>query len=126
MKTIQTEKVPKAIGPYSQAIIAGDLVFCAGQVALDPSTQTLVSGGVKEQTEQVLKNLSEVLKASGASLSRVTMTNVYLRTMDDFSVMNEVYERVFGEHKPARATVAVAGLPKDALVEISCVASLSA
>ena len=125
MKMIQTENAPKAIGPYSQAVVVGDLVFCAGQVALDPKTQTLVSGGVKEQTEQVLRNLGAVLQAAGASLSSAIMTNVYLHSMDNFAAMNEVYARIFGEHKPARATVAVSGLPKDALVEISCVASLS-
>ena len=123
MKTVQTDKAPKAIGPYSQAVVAGDLVFCAGQVALTPAGE-LVAGGVKEQTEQVMKNLSAVLEAAGASLSSVTMANVYLCSMSDFAAMNEVYEKAFGEHKPARATVAVSELPKNALVEISCVAQL--
>ena len=125
MKTVQTGKAPEAIGPYSQAVVAGDIVFCAGQIGLDPATQALVAGGVKEQTEQILKNLSEVLQAAGASLSNVTMTNVYLRKMDDFASMNEIYAKIFGELKPARATVGVAELPKNALVEISCVALLS-
>ena len=125
MKKVETDKAPKAIGPYSQAVIAGDMIFCAGQIGIDPATGQLVEGGIEEQTEQVLKNINEVLRAAGASLNSVTMVNVYLRAMGKFSEMNEMYSKVFGEHKPARATVAVAGLPKNALVEISCVATLS-
>jgi len=123
MKSVQTDKAPKAIGPYSQAVVAGDLVFCAGQVGLTP-TGEMVAGGVKEQTDQVLKNLAAVLEAAGAGMNSITMVNVYLRSMGDFAAMNEVYGKAFGEHKPARATVAVSELPKNALVEISCVASL--
>ena len=124
MKTVQTEDAPKAIGPYSQATLAGDLVFCSGQIGLDPNTGEFVQGGVKEQTAQVFKNLEAVLQAAGARLDAVVMVNVYLKSMNDFKDMNDVYAEIFGDHKPARATVAVAELPKNALVEISCVASL--
>ena len=125
MKTVQTGKAPEAIGPYSQAVVAGDLVFCAGQIGLYPATQTLVAGGTAEQTEQIFKNLRAVLQAAGTDLGAVAMVNVYLCSMADFTAMNAVYARAFGDHKPARATVGVAELPKNALVEISCVASLS-
>ena len=124
MKTLQTEDAPKAIGPYSQAVIAGDLVFCSGQIGLDPASGEFVQGGVKEQTAQVFKNLEAVLQAAGARLDAVVMVNVYLKSMNDFKDMNDVYAAVFGDHKPARATVGVSELPKNALVEISCVASL--
>ncbi len=125
MKTVQTENAPKAIGPYSQAVQSGDLVFCSGQIGLDPATGEFVAGGVKEQTAQVFQNLRAVLLAAGAQLDAVVMVNVYLKSMKDFKDMNDVYAEVFGEHKPARATVGVSELPKNALVEISCVASLS-
>ena len=122
---IHTEKAPKAIGPYSQAIHIGDLVYTAGQVALDPATMELVPGGVEEQTRQVLANLTQVLEAAGTSMSKVVKTTVFLKTMDDFAEMNAVYAEVFSENPPARTTVAVAGLPKNALVEIECVALTS-
>ena len=124
MKTLQTEDAPKAIGPYSQAVVAGDLVFCSGQIGLDPNTGEFVQGGVKEQTAQVFTNLEAVLQAAGVRLDAVVMVNVYLKSMKDFKDMNDVYAAVFGDHKPARATVGVSELPKNALVEISCVASL--
>src|SRR3989338_4725569 len=124
MKTVQTEKAPKAIGPYSQAVVAGNFVFCAGQIPLDPQTGELVAGGIKEQTERVLKNLGSVLESAGVSFYKVTSVNVYLRSMADFKGMNEVYADFFGEYKPARVTVGVSELPKNALVEISCVAYL--
>ena len=124
MKTVQTEDAPKAIGPYSQATLAGDLVFCSGQIGLEPATGEFVQGGVKEQTAQVFQNLRAVLQAAGARLDAVVMVNVYLTSMKDFKDMNDVYAAVFGDHKPARATVGVSELPKNALVEISCVASL--
>lgn len=124
MKTFQTEDAPKAIGPYSQATLAGDLVFCSGQIGLDPATGEFVAGGVKEQTAQVFQNLRAVLLAAGARLDAVVMVNVYLKNMKDFKDMNDVYAEAFGDHKPARATVGVSELPKNALVEISCVASL--
>ena len=124
MKTVQTEDAPKAIGPYSQATLAGDLVFCSGQIGLEPATGEFVQGGVKEQTAQVFQNLRAVLQAAGARLDAVVMVNVYLKSMKDFKDMNDVYAVLFGDHKPARATVSVSELPKNALVEISCVASL--
>ena len=124
-RVIHTEKAPKAIGPYSQAIYIGDLVYTAGQVALDPATMELVPGGVEEQTRQVLANLTNVLEAAGTSMSKVVKTTVFLKTMDDFAKMNAVYAEVFSENPPARTTVAVAGLPKNALVEIECVALTS-
>jgi len=122
---IQTDNAPAAIGPYSQAIKAGGFVFCSGQVALDPQTGQFVAGGVAEQTEQVLKNLSAVLEAAGSSLDQVVKTTVFLADMKEFSEMNEVYARFFSEPPPARATVAAAGLPRDARVEIEAVALVS-
>ena len=121
MKSIHTDKAPKAIGPYSQAVVAGNLLFCSGQIGLEPSG-AMVDGGIKEQTVQVFKNLEEVLRAAGIGLDSVASVSVFLRDMNDFKEMNEVYAKSFGGHKPARATVAVSGLPKNALIEISCVA----
>ena len=115
---VATERAPRAIGPYSQAIRAGNLLFCSGQIPIDPATGEFVSGGVAEQTEQVMRNLSAVLEASGADLNQVVKTTVFLAEMDDFTVMNEVYGRFFGENPPARATVQAARLPRDAKVEI--------
>lgn len=125
MHPIHTDKAPKAIGPYSQAIVAGDFIFCSGQIPLDPATGELAAGGVKEQTARVFKNLNEVLKEAGSGFQSVTSVNVYLRDMKDFQGMNEVYAEIFGEHKPARVTVGVSALPKDALIEISCIACKS-
>ena len=122
MQPIHTDKAPKAIGPYSQAVVANNLIFCSGQIPTDPTTGEFVNGGIKEQTAQVLKNLAEVLRATGSGFSSVASVSVFLRDMNDFKDMNEVYAEKFGEHKPARATVAVAGLPKGALIEISCIA----
>jgi 2-iminobutanoate/2-iminopropanoate deaminase len=121
---VKTDRAPGAIGPYSQAIKAGGFVFVSGQVGLDPRTGEFVPGGVAEQTEQVLKNLSAVLEASGSSLAKVVKTTVFLADMKDFATMNEVYGRFFTNEPPARATVAAAGLPKDARVEIELVALL--
>ncbi|HEX6941170.1 MAG TPA: RidA family protein [Longimicrobiales bacterium] len=122
LKPVHTERAPKAIGPYSQAIIAGNLVFTAGQVPLDPATMQMVDGDVAAQTARVFENIKAVLEAAGASLSSVVKTTVYLKDMNDFGAMNEVYERYFGDHKPARSTVEVARLPKDARVEIDTIA----
>ena len=119
---ISTENAPGAIGPYSQAIKANGMVFCSGQIPIDPVTGEFVSDVVAEQTEQVLKNLSEVLSAAGASLNDVVKTTVFLADMNDFAEMNEVYGRFFSENKPARATVQAARLPRDAKVEIECIA----
>lgn len=121
---VKTDRAPGAIGPYSQAIKAGGFVFVSGQIPIDPSTGQFVAGGVAEQTEQVLKNLSAVLEASGTSLARVVKTTVFLADMSDFAAMNEVYGRFFKNEPPARATVAAAGLPRDARVEIELVALL--
>ena len=121
---IETERAPKAIGPYSQAVRSGQFVFASGQIPLDPATGEFVPGGVAEQTEQVLKNLSAVLEAAGASLKSVVKTTVFLADMNDFAAMNEVYGRFFSEKPPARATVEAARLPRDARVEIEAIALL--
>jgi len=121
---IATDAAPKAIGPYSQATVANGLVFTAGQIAFNPATMEIVTGGIKEQTERVLANLAAVLEAAGSSLSRVVKTTVYLVDMADFTAMNEVYSVAFGDHKPARSTVAVAALPRGVRVEIDVIATL--
>jgi 2-iminobutanoate/2-iminopropanoate deaminase len=120
--SIQTEHAPQAIGPYSQAIKAGGFLFASGQIPIDPLTGQFVAGGIAEQTEQVLKNLSAVLQAGGSSLDRVVKTTVFLADMDEFALMNEVYGRYFGASLPARATVQAARLPRDARVEIEAIA----
>ncbi len=119
---ISTENAPGAIGPYSQAIKAGNLVFCSGQIPIDVKTGEFVSENVAEQTEQVLRNLSAVLESAGTSLDNVVKTTVFLSDMEDFTAMNEVYARFFDKNKPARATVQAARLPRDAKVEIECIA----
>ena len=119
---IQTEHAPQAIGPYSQAVKANGLIFASGQIPIDPQTGQFVSGGIAEQTEQVLKNLEAVLEAAGSGLVNVVKTTVFLVDMQDFSAMNEVYGRFFKEQPPARATVAAARLPRDARVEIEAIA----
>ena len=119
---ISTENAPSAIGPYSQAVKTGGMVFCSGQIPIDVATGEFVSETVAEQTEQVLKNLSAVLEAAGTSLNNVVKTTVFLADMNDFAQMNEVYARYFNENKPARATVQAARLPRDARVEIDCIA----
>lgn len=124
MNPVHTAAAPAAIGPYSQAIVANGFVFTAGQVSFDPATMELVEGDVAAQTEQVMKNLSAILREAGADLSTVVKTTVFLRDMNDFAEMNAVYGRWFGEHKPARSTVQVARLPRDAGVEIEAVAVL--
>ena len=121
---IHTDHAPAAIGPYSQAIVVDDWVFCSGQIPLDPATAELVTGSIDEQTDQALQNLSEVLQAAGSSLQHVVKTTVFLSDMNDFAAMNQVYERHLGEHRPARAAVQVAALPKFCDVEIECVARL--
>ena len=122
LRTIATDGAPKAIGPYSQAIAAGELIFCAGQVALDPASGESVTGDIRVQTERVLDNLSAVLAAAGSDLRHVVKTTVYLIDFTDFTAMNEVYAKRFGDHRPARATVGVSALPKGLRVEIECVA----
>ncbi|MEP7213968.1 MAG: RidA family protein [Acidobacteriota bacterium] len=120
---ISTENAPSAIGPYSQAIKASGMVFCSGQIPIDPVTGEFVSNDIAEQTEQVLKNLDAVLKAAGSGLENVVKTTVFLADMGDFAAMNEVYGRYFNENKPARATVQAARLPRDSRVEIDCIAT---
>jgi 2-iminobutanoate/2-iminopropanoate deaminase len=121
-EVISTPDAPKAIGPYSQAIKGGGFVFTAGQVAIDPATGQVVSGDVAAQTERVMKNLAAILQASGSSLGKVVRCGVFLKSMNDFAAMNEVYGRYFTATPPARSTVEVARLPKDVLVEIDVIA----
>jgi 2-iminobutanoate/2-iminopropanoate deaminase len=121
-ETVATDKAPKAIGPYEQAIKVGEFVYTAGQIPIDPKTGNFVEGGVAAQTRQVLENLKAVLEAAGSSLDRVVKATVFLKNIGDFSAMNEVYSEYLGETKPARSTVAVAELPRGALVEIDFVA----
>ena len=121
-RVVKTGEAPQAIGPYSQAVVAGGLVFASGQIPIDPRTGEFVEGGIAEQTEQVLRNLSKVLEAAGTSLGRVVKTTVFLADMNDFAAMNEVYARHFAEDAPARSTVEAARLPRDARVEIDAVA----
>ena len=123
MRKIATEKAPAAIGPYSQAIVAGGMLYTSGQIAIDPATGNLVEGGVKEQTEQVMKNLGEVLKAAGTTYQKAVKTTCFLANIADFAVFNEVYGNYFTE-KPARSCVAAAALPKGALVEVEVIAEI--
>ena len=122
---VQTDQAPAAIGPYSQAIVANGFVFTAGQIPLDPATMQLVEGDIAAQTEQVMKNLQAILQAAGADLSTVVKTTVFVRDMNDFAAMNDVYGRWFGDHAPARSTVQAARLPRDVAVEIEAVALLN-
>ncbi|KAJ1302672.1 hypothetical protein OPQ81_002988 [Rhizoctonia solani] len=122
LSVVATQDAPSAIGPYSQAIKAGGFVFASGCIPLVPSSMNVVNGGIKEQTAQALANLKAVVTASGSEVSKVVKTTVFLKDMNDFAAMNEVYADFFGEHKPARSAVEVARLPKDVLVEVECVA----
>ncbi len=122
---VKTNRAPGAIGPYSQAIKSGGFVFASGQIAIDPRSGEFLAGTVSEQTEQVLKNLSALLEYSGSSLAHVVKTTVFLADMNDFAAMNEVYARFFSDEPPARSTIAAAGLPKNARVEIDAIALLS-
>ena len=121
-RIVKTEGAPQAIGPYSQAVVAGGFVYASGQIPIDPATGQFVEGGVREQTAQVLRNLSKVLEAAGSDLARVVKTTVFLADMNDFAAMNEVYATFFAEGPPARSTVQAARLPRDARVEIDVVA----
>lgn len=121
-EAIATEKAPKALGPYSQAIRANGMVFCSGQIPLDPATNQIVAGDVSKQTERVLTNLSAVLTAAGTSLDKVVRTTVFLKNMADFAAMNDTYAKFFTATPPARSTVEVSRLPKDVLVEIDVIA----
>ena len=120
--TVATEHAPAAIGPYAQAVAAGDFVFCSGQIPLDPTTNQLVEGGVEIQTRRVLDNLAAVLQAGGSSLQQVVKTTIFLQDMDDFATVNTIYAEYFGSEPPARATVQVARLPRDVRIEIEAIA----
>ena len=124
LTVIATDQAPKAIGPYSQAIRAGNLIYTAGQIALNTQTGELVAGGIEEQTRQAIQNLSYVLEAAGASLSQVVKTTVFMQDLGEFTRMNAVYAEFFPQNPPARSTVQVAALPRGAKVEIECVAIL--
>ena len=125
MKTVFSEQAPKAIGPYSQAIRTGSLVYCSGQTPIDPSTMKIEATDIEGQTQRALKNLQIVLEAAGLSLAHVVKTNVFLVDMSLFEGMNKEYASMFGAHRPARTTVAVKGLPYNALVEIECIAEFN-
>jgi 2-iminobutanoate/2-iminopropanoate deaminase len=122
LRFVATDSAPKAIGPYSQGVIANGFLYTAGQIAFDPATMTVVEGDVKVQTERVMANLDAILKAGGTSLSRVVKTTCFLADMGDFAAFNEVYAKWFGDHKPARSTVAAKTLPRNVLVEVDVVA----
>ena len=124
LEILTTDKAPAAIGPYSQAVKAGNLLFCSGQIPLDPATGEIVSGGIVEQSEMVMNNISEVLTSAGIGFDDVVKTTIYLADMGDFAAVNEVYGRCFEKHKPARSTVAVKSIPRGALVEIEVIAGL--
>jgi 2-iminobutanoate/2-iminopropanoate deaminase len=119
---VSTKDAPQAIGPYSQAIKAGDFVFLSGQIAIDPATSNVIQGDIRAQTDRVLKNISAILAAAGSSLERVVKTTVFLKNMSEFAAMNEVYGKFWKSAPPARSTVEVARLPKDVLVEIDVIA----
>jgi 2-iminobutanoate/2-iminopropanoate deaminase len=122
LRAVSTEKAPKAIGPYSQAIVTGDLIFTAGQVAIDPATGELVGGDIRLQTARVLDNLAAVLDAAGSGLDKVVKCTVFLADFAEFAAMNEVYGQRFGQHRPARSTVGTSALPRGARIEIECIA----
>ncbi len=122
MKAINTEKAPKAIGPYSQAIEAGGMIFASGQLPIDPATGEFAEGGIKEQTRQSLTNAKHILEEAGTDLAHVVKTTVFLSDMDNFAAMNEVYAEFFSMPFPARSAIAVKTLPKNALVEVECIA----
>ncbi len=124
LEIIHTDVAPKAVGPYSQAIKVGNWLFCSGQIGIDPNTGELVSADFVDQTNQVLKNLQAVIQAAGSDLTKIVRVDVFLTNLSYFSTFNEIYARWLGTHKPARQTVAVAGLPKNALVEVSLIAVL--
>jgi 2-iminobutanoate/2-iminopropanoate deaminase len=124
MQFIATSKAPAAIGPYSQATLSNGMLYSAGQIALDPTTMEIVPGGIEEQTERVFQNLAAVLAEAGLGFQHVVKTTVFLRDMAEFAPMNAVYARHFGDHRPARSTVAVAGLPRDVRVEIEVIAAV--
>ena len=121
-RVITTESAPAAIGPYSQAVVTGNLVFTSGQIPIDPASRTIVSGGIQEQTHQVMRNLAAVLDASGSSLAGVVRTTCFLKDLTEFAAFNEIYASYFEDEPPARSTVQAAKLPMDVLVEVDCIA----
>ena len=121
MKTIQTPNAPQAIGPYSQAVEVNGFIFCSGQIGIDPQTNMLVDG-IEKQTQQVLNNIDGILKSVGLDKTCIVKTTVFLKSIDDFAVMNNIYANFFGDHKPARSTIEVSNLPKKALIEIEIIA----
>ncbi|OFZ32159.1 MAG: reactive intermediate/imine deaminase [Bdellovibrionales bacterium RIFCSPHIGHO2_01_FULL_40_29] len=125
-KIIHTDHAPKAVGPYSQAVLMNDMLFCSGQIAIDPKTQDVFTGDIKQQTEMVLSNIEAVLKASEMSFSHVVKTTIFLSSMSDFATVNEIYAKRFSANPPARSTVAVAGLPKGVNIEIEVIAHRAA
>jgi len=124
-KIVSTEKAPSALGPYSQGVISGDIVYCSGQIGLEPRTMEFAGDTVEEQTKQVMENLGAVLKAAGSGFPNVIKCSIFLANMDDFGKVNEIYGKYFGEDPPARETVAVKTLPKNCYIEISCMAELN-
>lgn len=124
IETVSTEKAPKALGPYSQALKAGGFVWCSGQIPINPATNSIEATTIEEQTRQAISNLKNVLEAAGTSLANVVKTTVFIKDMNDFAALNGVYAEMFGDTKPARSCVEVARLPKDVKVEIECIASL--
>ena len=124
LETFHTDAAPAAIGPYSQAVKVGGMLFCSGQIPLDPKTMEMVGSDAAAQCEQVMMNIKNLLEAAGGGLDNVARTTIFLTSMSDFAAVNEVYAKHFGDHKPARACVAVKELPKAALVEIDCIAAL--
>ena len=124
IETIATEKAPKALGPYSQALKSGGFVYCSGQIPINPATNAIEAVTIEDQTRQAISNLSNVLEAAGTSLSRVVKTTVFIKDMNDFAALNAVYAEMFGDTKPARSCVEVARLPKDVKVEIECIAEV--
>ncbi len=123
-KVVQTDNAPQAIGPYSQAVIHSNIIYCSGQIPLDPETMEVVTGGINQQTKQVMENLNEVLLEAGTNFGKVLKCSIFLDNMSDFKTVNSIYGTYFGENPPARETVAVDTLPKNVLVEISCIAYL--
>lgn len=123
-KVVETRNAPSAIGPYSQAIIHNDIVYCSGQIALNPDSMEVVTGGIEEQTKQVMRNLDAVLKAAGTGFQNVLKCSIFLDSMDNFPLVNEIYGSFFAENPPARETVAVKTLPKNVKIEISCIAHI--
>jgi 2-iminobutanoate/2-iminopropanoate deaminase len=122
MEIIETTDAPKAIGPYSQAIVSNNLIFCSGQIPLDPNTGKIIQGGIEQQTIRVFKNIKAILKAKDADFNKMVKLTVFLQNINDFPLMNKTYEAILQGHKPARSTIEVSALPKGALIEVECIA----